>query len=777
MRRNRKRRSTPDPDEAGLDAEGGAPTGQVVVTDTGDAHAADGGTALTGYRGPVAQPAGPATGEVVQVYRTGDAIASGVGSTAISGYVSELTVVQQAAPRGRASWPHQVGVIPPRAQSFQLRSEGEQLRAAVAGGGTAVLCQVLIGTGGVGKTQLAADYARAAWESGGVDVLVWITVSTRSAAVSGYAQAGVEVLGADPQDPEQAAKMFLAWLEPKPDTKPCRWLVVLDDVADPADLRGLWPPINTSGRTLVTTRRRDAALTGHDRRRVTVDLFTPDEAVTYLTATLTAHHRHETRGQLTALAADLGHLPLALAQAGAYLIDSGLDCAAYRLLLADRARTLADVLPEPDALPDDHATTVAAAWSLSIERADRLRPAGLARPMLQLTAMLDPNGIPAPVLTAPPALAYLTEHRTHSEDASRSGRRQQVSVQDAADALRCLHRLNLIDHAPTTAHQAVRVHNLIQRAVRDSLPADRHDQLARTAADALTDAWPEVERDTDLAGALRANTEALTSQAKDALWHLKVHPVLYRTGTSLGQSGQLTAAITHFRRLVDATRDRLGPDHPDTLTVRGMLAPYLGRAGDAVAAADAFADLLADCLRVLGADHRNTLAARAMLAHWRGQSGDAVAAADALADLLADLERVLGPDHPDTLSTRSNLALWRGQSGDAVAAADAFADLLADCLRVLGADHRYTLSARAELARWRGQSGDAVAAADAFADLLADLERVLGPDHPNTLVIRAVLAHWRGETAGKTSNIVLPPVRGLVPDSAALDGDGRGEKA
>jgi hypothetical protein len=50
---------------------------------------------------------------------------------------------------------------------------------------------------------------------------------------------------------------------------------------------------------------------------------------------------------------------------------------------------------------------VTATWSQSIERADRLRPTGLARPMLHLVALIDPNGIPATVLTSPPALAYL----------------------------------------------------------------------------------------------------------------------------------------------------------------------------------------------------------------------------------------------------------------------------------------------------------------------------------------------------------------------------------
>lgn len=135
--------------------------------------------------------------------------------------------------------------------------------------------QVLTGIGGVGKTQLAADYARTACFRGEVEVLVWISASSHSAIMAGFAQAGVEVLGADPRDPEQAARAFLAWLEPKAGQKLCRWLIVFDDVTDPADTRGWWPPASPLGRVLVTTRRREAALTGAGRRLVTVGLFTP----------------------------------------------------------------------------------------------------------------------------------------------------------------------------------------------------------------------------------------------------------------------------------------------------------------------------------------------------------------------------------------------------------------------------------------------------------------------------------------------------------------------
>ena len=486
--------------------------------------------------------------------------------------------------RAPVSWPYRVGVVPGQAESFQRRGVAAALDEAVADGGSAVLCQVLAGTGGVGKTQLAAAYARAAWRAGTVDLLAWVTAGSRDAVVAAYAQAGVEVVGADPGDPLQAAARFLTWLE----TTDRWWLVVLDDLADPADLRGLWPPASAHGRVLVTTRRHDAVLSGAGRRMVDVGLFTAGEAIAYLTANLAAHDQTDQPDQIAGLAADLGYLPLALAQAAAYLNDRDLDCARYRGRLADRRRTLPDLVPDDSGLPDDHRTALAATWSLSIEQADRLRPAGLARPMLELASMLDPNGIPQAVLTSPPARAYLTRYRTGSagtgSGASGTGDRSpdaegQVDAGDAADALRCLSRLSLAELDPAAAHRAVRVHNLIQRAARESLAEGRRGPLARAAADALLAAWPDIERDTALAQALRSSTATLARCAPDELWQPAAHPIIFRTGDSLGEAGLAADAIVYFRSAVDLAARLLGPDHPDTLRARYALGYWRGGVG------------------------------------------------------------------------------------------------------------------------------------------------------------------------------------------------------
>jgi hypothetical protein len=83
--------------------------------------------------------------------------------------------------------------------------------------------------------------------------------------------------------------------------------------------------------------------------------------------------------------------------------------AQYLARFADRRRTVGE------SLPDDYPHPVTVTGSLSIERANQLRPAGLAGPALELAALLDPNGIPAAVFTTDAARAYLATTRGGEE--------------------------------------------------------------------------------------------------------------------------------------------------------------------------------------------------------------------------------------------------------------------------------------------------------------------------------------------------------------------------
>jgi hypothetical protein len=99
---------------------------------------------------------------------------------------------------------------------------------------------------------------------------MWVPAGSRADIVATYAQAAQQVLGADPTDTRGAVRQLLSWLSTND-----RWLIVLDGVSVPQDLRELWPP--PTGHTVITTCHRGA---GWDRPHTTiipVEKFVPTE--------------------------------------------------------------------------------------------------------------------------------------------------------------------------------------------------------------------------------------------------------------------------------------------------------------------------------------------------------------------------------------------------------------------------------------------------------------------------------------------------------------------
>jgi tetratricopeptide (TPR) repeat protein len=725
-----------------------------------------------------AEEAADSAGGAIRLY---DNFGVQIGSNNIQNLTYHVTL-----PTAQVVWPVRVGVPVQLSGHYQDRTARSQLAEALAVGEAAVLVgaesrsgAVVSGLGGVGKSQLAAHYAWQVWRDASVDVAVWVDAGSRDAVVTAYAEAARRVLcEQDPQvverAPEDAASLFREWLA----STSRRWLAVLDDLQDPADLRGLWPSPSPTGRVLVTTRRRDNVLSQGGLRVIELGVFSEGEALDYLTAILPDHVAEEAGiALLQDMARDLGWLPLALAQAGAFIAAKPLlTVAQYRQRLADRRRVLTEVMPPEAELPDEHQATVAATWSLSIELADSLQPTGLTLPLLHVASLLDPAGTPITVFTSPSMLAHLSTVTDH-----------ETNDQAVHDALACLHRLSLITLDTEQPARSIQIHTLVQRVVRDTLTAESLQQLTEVAARALLEAWPEVDTTKpDLAQALRSATDALHTYAAAALWQPSAWRLLLRAGRSLGHTGQVTAAIDYHEALRDQAHGYLGLNHKDTFVVRHNLARWRSEAGDVTRAVAEIEQLLEDMQRTLGPDHLETLpirqnlaqirgisgdvagaitdceqlltefqhelgtshpsvfALRGNLAQWRGRFGDYSGAVADLQQLLTDMQHALGPDHPDTLTTRNNLSFARGEAGDAEGAVTEFEQLLVDRTRVLGPAHPQTLTTRANIARMRNETENPRRAVTEYEELLADMLRVLGPDHPETLIARSNLARGRG---------------------------------
>ena len=142
------------------------------------------------------------------------------------------------------------GNIPPLADFYLQRLEtGIDLKASLFPGETVVLTHgeetetALAAQGGTGKTQLAVEFTHALRNARAADVLVWVSAASREAVVTGFAQAASAVGAGDPDaDALAAAGRFAAWLA----RTERRWALVLDDLADVADLDGLSPPARTA---------------------------------------------------------------------------------------------------------------------------------------------------------------------------------------------------------------------------------------------------------------------------------------------------------------------------------------------------------------------------------------------------------------------------------------------------------------------------------------------------------------------------------------------------
>jgi tetratricopeptide (TPR) repeat protein len=679
--------------------------------------------------------------------------------------------VQPDEPTGpvvaQATWPVRSGAVPPLADVFSSRSETvPNLDAALRPGATVVLVSAPAQGGGVwakgyprptGKTQLAVGAAEGLLGSGGIELLVWITATSQASVLAGYVEASVAALGVPPVGTSESVAMrFVQWLK----ETSRRWLVVFDDLADAADLNGLWPA-GPAGTVLVTT-VDSAAVPGSPQTLIPVDVFSAREALDYLMGRLSADLDQRIGG--LDLIEMLGHDPLALTQATAVISSSMQSCREYQDRFMQRQRQLArhgGSQPSP----------IAVTWTLCMDRADHFADGRTAQFLLLLAALLDGHKIPASFFSAQAICDYLAQH----------GGAQQADPQLAWNGVLNLERVGLLSTDPESSG-AVRISALVQETVRVVIPEQVLDRAVRVAADALLEIWPEQEPLGWLAGDLRSCAVSLQRIAGEALWSGACHPLLVRAGQSLDNARLTGPAAAYWSELAAASDRILGPGHPDTPELMRRLAVACLAAGRPEQAVPAFERALADSARALGPEHPAVAGlqidlGRALVA--AGELQDAVAvlrdaaagsershgqddpgtlrawddyaaacmAAELFSDAawsygrtLAERERIEGARHPDTITARQNLADAHLADGQVKLALNEHKRAVADRERAVGRDHPDALGARSRLASAHFQAGRTTQALQMLEQAHADSERALGADHPDTLARCVALA-------------------------------------
>ncbi|ADP82497.1 FxSxx-COOH system tetratricopeptide repeat protein [Pseudofrankia inefficax] len=636
----------------------------------------------------------------------------------------------------------------PRNPHFTGREvELSELRSRLVGDGRAVtMPQALHGLGGVGKTQLAVQYAYR--HAGDYDLVWWVPAEDPALVLAALVvlaeQVGLAVAGQAEESASEVVNLL------RQGRRFPRWLVILDNADAPEDLFGLLSAAGGGGHVLITTRDSGwSRLAG----TVGVDVLPRDKSVVFLRERVPRLSVVEA-GQIAAAVADL---PLALEQAGAWLAETGTPAGVYVDLLNER---VSEVMAR--GVPVDHAP-VAATWTVVLRALDESTIL-LAR----LWALFGPEPIPVDLIR--PEVADLLPPPLNTTA------RDRLAFRDIVGKLVRTATVRLV------AGDMIVMHRLVQSVLVDDMPDRLRPVLLNAARGLLACAHPKdstrpdgwrwyaqlyphalavdlVGADSDeargfvlaLSWALREQGDYPTSRRLLEQAHGRwmsflgaYHPdTLWAASNlvaTLASLGNYPAARILAGDVLIGRRGVLGDDHPDTIRAAGNLAITLRNLGDYEGARPLEEDVLTRLRCLLGDDHPDTIRASDNLASTMRDLEDYPAARTLQEDALARWRALLGDDHPSTIRTANNLANTLWSLKEYPAARTLQEDVLARRQRILGDDHPDTVRAAGNLASTLWSLKEYPAARTLQEDVLARRQRILGDDHPETIRAAASLA-------------------------------------
>jgi len=613
--------------------------------------------------------------------------------------------------RSVSEQPRYPGALPPiwnvphnRNPNFTGREEHlASLKMALSSGKPAALTQAIHGLGGVGKTQLALEYAyRNVAE---YDVVWWVRSEEPATLAADYASLAdaLDLPEKEAADQLLIIKAVKQWLEQNP-----KWLLVFDNAKDWADVKK-YIPHGQMGHVLITS--RNANWRGI-ARPLDVKVLEREESIDLLLK----RTGHTEREAADTLADALGDLPLALEQAGAYMDATRRSLSDYLKIFTDRKNELWDRAGPPLDYPD----TVATTWNIAFDEVKQISSPGAD--LLKLCAFLAPDDIPVELLNS--GVQYLPESLVAVAS-------DPLAFDDAVDPLR---RYSLVE---ITA-ESISVHRLVQAVTRDRLDGDELKKWAKAAVRIVNKAfpfesydvgtWPVCSRLLPHALAAAEHAEAL-DVALDLTGRL-----LNQTGAYLRGRAQFTEAKEMFEWALAIGEATYGPDHPNVAAGVNNLGNVLQDLGDMEGAKKMFERALAIDEATYGPDHPDVAISINNLGSVLKALRDMEGAKKMFERALAIGEAAYGPDYPQVATYVSNLGLVLHDLGDMENAKKMFERALAIDEAAYGPDHPQVAIYVSNLGLVLQALGDMEGAKKMFERALAIDEAAYGPDHPTVAI-------------------------------------------
>ncbi|MGE5755607.1 MAG: FxSxx-COOH system tetratricopeptide repeat protein, partial [Planctomycetaceae bacterium] len=569
------------------------------------------------------------------------------------------------------------------------------LEQALAATGPSALTQpaCMHGLGGVGKTLLAVKYARR--HDADYDAILWLAAENPTALAPAFAELArtLRLPEAEERDQNVRITAVLTWLEAHD-----RWLLVFDNAERREDVEP-YIPQHLTGHVLITSRSPDWDPLAWSIR--IGPLPRPDSIALLLAATSSGA---EAEAEADRLADALGDLPLALAQAAAYLRETACSFADYRAKLdASWAAFDAQQSAEPG-----YGRTIAATLKLALDRIKGDLPNhSPAEVVLARCAFYAPEAIPRDLLADDP-------------------------LDEAAlnEAIRTLRRYSLLETQPGF----VAVHRLVQRAVRDRLDPESRAEFAEHAVQKLRARFPDDPDDVrtwlECRKLLDHTLNATERASEDQVAATTVANLLNQVGIHLSAYHDLPRAKSLLLRSLRIEEAAYGPDHPEVASTLTNLGIVAREQGDLAEARRGLERALRIKEAAYGPDHPHVASTLGNLGNVAQEQGDLGEARRGQERALRIFEAAYGPDHPHVASTLTNLGNVAQEQGDLAEARRCQERALRITEAAYGPDHPHVASTLGNLGLVARAQGDLAEARRGLERALGIFEAAYGPDHP-----------------------------------------------
>ncbi|WP_242904182.1 FxSxx-COOH system tetratricopeptide repeat protein [Actinomadura terrae] len=568
-----------------------------------------------------------------------------------------------------------------------------------------VLPQALHGLGGVGKTQVALEYAHRF--KADYDLIWWISAQSPDSIRGGLAglaeQIGLRV-GDSIADAATAALEALRRGEPH-----CRWLLVYDNADNPEELKNHLP--GGDGHVIITS--RDPAWTQF-AQPLAVDVFTEEESAAHLLRRVQEISDDNARAIGTAL----GYLPLAIEQAAAWLASTFMPAGEYLEALENETASTLALSTEAFSQP------VAMTWNVTFRQLREASPA--AARLLELLAFFSSVPISLDLIYSDETAEVLAPYDETLRDKLVLGKHVREISRFA---------LARVDQG----NNAIQVHPLVQTVIRHGMRDDPvlTEQTCHDVHRILLGARPK-HGDTDDPANWPALDEILPHVRPSVAAECdeeNVRQMLTDLVRYQWKRGNFESAMEAGEELTAAWQGKLGKDHWQWLFLQSQIANVLRSQGDYTRAYALDQDVMNRQVSspTLGPAHPHTLITAGNLAADLRAMGRFKDALDLDIRTYKQAPGPWGEEHPRTLMVAHNLAIDYRLNGDPASAFRFDTDTLHQRRIALGDDHPYTLFSEANVARDLREAGRYAESVTILRDVYQRYLDVLGDQILDTL--------------------------------------------